>query len=69
MSRRLPFLNWLPIGVKNYIIVILSEFSFPGTFLFLLFAFGGSCTNAINSAPTAGEPLNAIRVKLLYILL
>ncbi|KAK9775049.1 putative Aquaporin [Seiridium cardinale] len=65
ISRRVP-LHFLPVGVKNHFVAMMSEF--VGTFLFLLFAFGG--TNAVNIAPTAsGDALNADPAKLLYIAL
>ncbi len=40
---------------------------FAGTFLFLLFAFGG--TNVVNTAPLQGQPVDnaANPAKLLYI--
>lgn len=59
----IPILSRCPKTLKNHLVAMLSEF--VGTFLFLFFAFGG--TNAVNTAPTSGEPLNANPAKLLYI--
>ncbi|KAK5637168.1 hypothetical protein RRF57_012881 [Xylaria bambusicola] len=63
--HRVRLLNRLPLEVKNHIVAVLSEFA--GTFMFLLFAFGG--TNVVNSAPTEGQPedLAVNPAKLLYI--
>ncbi|KAI1347343.1 aquaporin-like protein [Xylaria sp. FL0043] len=63
--HRVRVLNRLPLEVKNHIVAVLSEFA--GTFMFLLFAFGG--TNAVNSAPSQGQPedLAANAAKLLFI--
>ncbi|KAK7966948.1 uncharacterized protein PG986_001225 [Apiospora aurea] len=61
--RHIPILSRCPKKVKNHLVAMLSEF--VGTFMFLFFAFGG--TNAVNTAPTQGEPLNANPAKLLYI--
>ncbi|KAK8034811.1 hypothetical protein PG993_009806 [Apiospora rasikravindrae] len=61
--RHIPILSRCPTKIKNHLVAMLSEF--VGTFMFLFFAFGG--TNAVNTAPTAGEPLNANPAKLLYI--
>lgn len=61
--RRIPILSRCPKTMKNHLVAMLSEF--VGTFMFLFFAFGG--TNAVNTAPTSGEPLNANPAKLLYI--
>lgn len=66
VSRRVPIVHLLPTKVKNHFVAMMSEF--VGTFMFLLFAFGG--TNAVNTAPTAsGDDLNADPAKLLYIAL
>ncbi|KAI1636560.1 aquaporin-like protein [Biscogniauxia mediterranea] len=64
-QRRIQFLGFLPLNIKNHVIAIASEFA--GTFMFLLFAFGG--TNAVNSAPLEGQPENlaANAAKLLFI--
>ncbi|KAI1493748.1 aquaporin-like protein [Biscogniauxia mediterranea] len=64
-QRRIQFLSFLPLNIKNHVIAIASEFA--GTFMFLLFAFGG--TNAVNSAPLEGQPENlaANAAKLLFI--
>jgi aquaporin related protein len=58
-------LNFLPLAVKNHFIAMMSEFA--GTFLFLLFALGG--TNVVNAAPAEGQPtdLAANPAKLLFI--
>ncbi|KAI1365711.1 aquaporin [Xylaria arbuscula] len=63
--HRVRVLNRLPLEVKNHIVAVMSEFA--GTFMFLLFAFGG--TNAVNSAPDQGQPedLAANAAKLLFI--
>ncbi|KAK7935374.1 aquaporin [Apiospora marii] len=58
-----PLVSRCPKKLKNHLVAMLSEF--VGTFMFLFFAFGG--TNAVNTAPTSGEPLNANPAKLLYI--
>lgn len=65
VSRRVPLLNILPLAVKNHFVAMSAEFT--GTFLFLLFAFGG--TNAVNTAPKEGQPENlaADPAKLLFI--
>ncbi|RYO78576.1 hypothetical protein DL766_008610 [Monosporascus sp. MC13-8B] len=47
-AGRARFLNFLPLPVKNR--------EFAGTFMFLLFAFGG--TNTVNSAPLDGRSEN-----------
>ncbi|KAI1261879.1 aquaporin-like protein [Xylariaceae sp. FL1019] len=64
-ERRIRLLHFLPLPVKNHIVAVASEFA--GTFMFLLFAFGG--TNAVNNAPNEGQPqdLSANAAKLLYI--
>ena len=63
--HRVQILKRLPLEIKNHIIAVMSEFA--GTFMFLLFAFGG--TNAVNSAPDQGQPENlaANAAKLLFI--
>lgn len=65
VSRRIPLLGFLPLPIKNHFIAMMGEF--VGTFLFLLFAFGG--TNAVNTAPKQGQPVNlaADPAKLLFI--
>ncbi|KAI0378310.1 aquaporin-like protein [Hypomontagnella monticulosa] len=60
-SRRLKLLNVLPLTVKNHIIAAMSEFA--GTFMFLLFAFGG--TNAVNTNLPGDPPADP--AKLLFI--
>lgn len=59
-QRLRPF-NVLPLKIKNHLIAVMSEFA--GTFMFLLFAFGG--TNAVNTN-LPGDPA-ADPSKLLYI--
>lgn len=67
VSRRVPFLNMFPLAVKNHFVAMSGEFA--GTFLFLLFAYGG--TNAVNTAPKEGANsatnLAANPAKLLFI--
>ncbi|KAI1373757.1 aquaporin-like protein [Hypoxylon crocopeplum] len=60
-SRRITPLNILPLPLKNHLVAATSEFA--GTFLFLLFAFGG--TNAVNTN-LPGDPA-ADPAKLLFI--
>ncbi|KAH6658443.1 aquaporin [Truncatella angustata] len=63
-SRRIPVIKHMSPSSKNHFVAALSEF--VGTFLFLLFAFGG--TNAVNNASTeSGDTLNDNPAKLLYI--
>ncbi|KAI1481268.1 hypothetical protein K445DRAFT_332004 [Daldinia sp. EC12] len=59
-STRLRLLDRLPLKVKNHLIAAMSEFA--GTFMFLLFAFGGTNAVNINSGESAADP-----AKLLYI--
>jgi aquaporin related protein len=65
VSRRVPFMRHLPLSFKNHFIAMMGEFA--GTFLFLLFALGG--TNVVNAAPEQGQPesLAANPAKLLFI--
>lgn len=66
IARRIPFLDILPIAIKGHIVACAGEF--VGTFLFLLFAYGG--TNVVNTAPKEGanaDSLAANPAKLLYI--
>lgn len=65
VSRRVPLLGFLPLSVKNHFVAMMGEFA--GTFLFLLFALGG--TNVVNAAPLQGQPedLAANPAKLLFI--
>ncbi|KAK5946916.1 Aquaporin-1 [Knufia obscura] len=66
VSRRVPFLDFLPTSLKAHVVACAGEF--VGTFLFLLFAFGG--TNVVNTAPAEGAnttELSANPAKLLYI--
>jgi aquaporin related protein len=51
--------------MKNHFVAAVAEF--VGTFMFLLFAFGG--TNAVNAAPHQGQPtdLSANAARLLFI--
>ncbi|KIW67190.1 hypothetical protein PV04_06458 [Phialophora macrospora] len=67
VSRRVPLLKFLPLGVKNHLVAMIGEF--VGTFLFLLFALGG--TNVVNAAPQQGQPVDlaANPAKLLFIAL
>lgn len=62
-SPRAPAFGLLPLGVKNHVVAMIAEFA--GTFMFLLFAFGG--TNSVTNAPETSTPLNADAAKLLYI--
>ncbi|KAI1145678.1 aquaporin-like protein [Nemania diffusa] len=65
-SRQGPqILGRIPLNTKNHFVAAVGEF--VGTFMFLLFAFGG--TNAVNSAPDEGQPedLSANPARLLYI--
>lgn len=55
----------LSTSTRHHFIATTSEF--VGTFLFLLFALGG--THVVNSASDGGIPLNANPSKLLYIAL
>jgi aquaporin rerated protein, other eukaryote len=52
VSRRVPLLGRLPLNVKNHAVAVLAEFA--GTFMFLLFALGG--TNVVNAAPLDAQP-------------
>lgn len=66
VSRRVPLLDLLPTKIKAHVVACAGEF--VGTFLFLLFALGG--TNVVNTAPAEGdnaEELSANPAKLLYI--
>lgn len=67
VSRRVPLLGMLPLSLKNHFVAMMGEFA--GTFLFLLFALGG--TNVVNAAPLQGQPedLAANPAKLLFIAL
>ncbi|KAI0007218.1 aquaporin-like protein [Xylariaceae sp. FL0662B] len=64
-EHRIWLLDFLPLAVKNHVVAVASEFA--GTFMFLLFALGG--TNAVNQAPQEGQPedLAANPAKLLFI--
>ncbi|KAI1746142.1 aquaporin-like protein [Xylaria scruposa] len=64
-SRRPRILDSVPLAAKNHFVAAVGEF--VGTFMFLLFAFGG--TNAVNSAPDQGQPkdLSANAARLLFI--
>jgi aquaporin related protein len=59
------FLDRIPLAPKSHAVAAISEF--VGTFMFLLFAFGG--TNAVNTAPNQGQPedLAANPARLLFI--
>jgi aquaporin related protein len=64
--RRLSFLDFLPKPVKGHIVACVGEF--VGTFMFLLFALGG--TNVVNTAPAQGAnatDLAANPSKIMYI--
>lgn len=65
VSRHVPFIGVLPIAIKNHFVAIMAEFA--GTFMFLLFAFGG--TNVVNAAPKDDQPaeLSANPAKILFI--
>jgi len=66
VSRRVPLLSLLPTSIKAHVVACAGEF--VGTFLFLLFALGG--TNVVNTAPAEGAnatELSANPAKLLYI--
>ncbi|GAP93480.1 putative aquaporin rerated other eukaryote [Rosellinia necatrix] len=58
-------LDRIPLGTKNHVIAAIGEF--VGTFMFLLFAFGGA--NVVNTAPDQGQPadLSANPARLLSI--
>ena len=65
VSRRVPLPAFLPKSVKNHFIAMMAEFA--GTFMFLLFALGG--TNVVNGAPVDAQPsdLAANPAKILFI--
>ena len=66
VSRRVPLISSLPPTIKGHVVACSGEF--VGTFLFLLFALGG--TNVVNTAPKQGanaDDLSANPAKLLYI--
>jgi aquaporin related protein len=68
VARRLSFLDFLPTSVKGHIVACVGEF--VGTFMFLLFALGG--TNVVNTAPAEGAnaaELSANPSKIMYIAL
>jgi aquaporin related protein len=68
VARRLHILNFLPVAVKGHIVACVGEF--VGTFMFLLFALGG--TNVVNTAPAQGAnatDLSANPSKIMYIAL
>ncbi|KAF1916534.1 aquaporin-like protein [Ampelomyces quisqualis] len=68
VARRIPFLDLLPRAVKGHIVACIGEF--VGTFMFLLFALGG--TNVVNTAPAQGAnatDLSANPSKIMYIAL
>ncbi|KAI1210453.1 aquaporin-like protein [Annulohypoxylon truncatum] len=62
-SHDLKLLDVLPLRAKNHAIAAMSEFA--GTFMFLLFAFGG--TNAVNTNLPASSSSAADPARLLYI--
>ncbi|KAI1107362.1 aquaporin-like protein [Jackrogersella minutella] len=57
-SQRIRLLDILPLTVKNHAIAAVSEFA--GTFMFLLFAFGG--TNAVNTNLPNDPPADPARL-------
>jgi aquaporin related protein len=66
--RKIPGLDVLPKNVKGHVVACVGEF--VGTFMFLLFALGG--TNVVNTAPPEGQ--NAVSLaanpsKIMYIAL
>lgn len=64
--QRAHFLNFLPRAIRGHVVACAGEF--VGTFMFLLFALGG--TNVVNTAPKEGAnaiDLSANPAKLLYI--
>ncbi|GJD05083.1 aquaporin [Colletotrichum higginsianum] len=66
--RRLTYLDFLPAPLKGHIVACVGEF--VGTFMFLLFALGG--TNVVNTAPPEGAnatDLSANPSKIMYIAL
>lgn len=67
ISRRVPLIGMLPLSVKNHFVAMMAEFA--GTFMFLLFALGG--TNVVNAAPKDAQPadLAANPAKILFIAL
>jgi aquaporin related protein len=68
VARRLEFLDFLPNSIKGHIVACVGEF--VGTFMFLLFALGG--TNVVNTAPPEGAnavDLSANPSKIMYIAL
>lgn len=68
MVRRLTYLDFLPGPLKGHIVACVGEF--VGTFMFLLFALGG--TNVVNTAPPEGAnatDLSANPSKIMYIAL
>lgn len=68
VERRLRFLDVLPPSIKGHVVACIGEF--VGTFMFLLFALGG--TNVVNTAPPEGAnatDLSANPSKIMYIAL
>ncbi|KAH9859906.1 hypothetical protein IAQ61_011689 [Plenodomus lingam] len=68
VARRLKFLDVLPKEIKGHIVACVGEL--VGTFMFLLFALGG--TNVVNTAPPEGAnavDLSANPSKIMYIAL
>jgi aquaporin related protein len=63
-EHRIPYLGWLPDGVRNHFVSMCGEF--VGTFLFLFFAF--SATQVANTVdPNATATTGADTSRLLYI--
>jgi len=68
VARHVPLLHHLPPSLKGHIVAGVGEF--VGTFMFLLFALGG--TNVVNTAPPEGAnavDLSANPSKIMYIAL
>jgi hypothetical protein len=66
ISLVIPKVGKLSVAVQNELVAMIAEF--VGTFMFLLFAYGG--TTAVNVAPVNGtEFLGANPARLLYIAL
>ncbi|KAI0199328.1 aquaporin-like protein [Astrocystis sublimbata] len=64
-SRHRRILDRIPLDYKNHFVAAIGEF--VGTFMFLLFAFGG--THVVNTAPAEGQPddLSANSPRLMFI--
>lgn len=67
-ERKIPVFHSLPKAIKGHLVACVGEF--VGTFMFLLFALGG--TNVVNTAPPEGAnavDLSANPSKIMYIAL